>query len=477
MSDLLSLQSAQYSAPALIDPIQKEIITYADLQQRAFAIADRLLKHNGTHVVLLRATPSIDFVCWELGTLIAGGVLILHDQTDAVDVTSLVRNFQTTLVVGEDEPLFDKSVCQISGSLLVEQLDQNLVRGFRLRPQLLLGTSGSTGSPKQVRLSVRSLSENARSISQSLNINSSDRAITSLPLSYSYGLSILHSHLLAGASVIMSGCSFTDREFWDQISEYKPTSLSGVPFTYESLKQMRFNPSKFPSIRTLTQAGGRLDEDLVIHFRDMMERSDGEFRVMYGQTEATARMSIASMNDLFESPTTVGRAIPGGSFNINSTGVFPDEYRVGHIVYSGPNVMLGYATTFSDLQKEDEMHGVLDTGDIGYLDHDQRLYITGRSKRIAKVFGTRISLDDVDRFIFSNFPHCKDKASIAIGDIIAIVNSCTNDLCKSDLIKKALVDHLRINHRGISVKRVENIPYLKNGKIDYSSLTQLIGTL
>lgn len=156
---------------------------------------------------------------------------------------------------------------------------------------MLLTTSGSTGSPKLVRLSKENILENAKSIAQYLDIDQNERAITSLPMHYSYGLSVINSHLISGATILLTEDSYIQRDFWVFAREQRVTSFSGVPFTYEILKKMKFWNRNLPTLRTLTQAGGKLSNELIEYFAKNAKLRDVNFYVMYGQTEATARMS------------------------------------------------------------------------------------------------------------------------------------------------------------------------------------------
>ncbi len=156
---------------------------------------------------------------------------------------------------------------------------------------LLLSTSGSTGSSKLVRLSHRNLAANAASIAQYLEIGVEDRAITSLPVHYSYGLSVVNSHLLRGASLALTDLAVTQRDFWTFMTSRRVSSLAGLPVMYDWLRRLRLDRMNCPDLKTLTQAGGRLSPDLVEWMADLADQKHWRFFVMYGQTEATARMA------------------------------------------------------------------------------------------------------------------------------------------------------------------------------------------
>jgi acyl-CoA synthetase (AMP-forming)/AMP-acid ligase II len=316
---------------------------------------------------------------------------------------------------------------------------------------LLLTTSGSTGDPKLVRLSRSAVLANAEQVAQSLGITSDDVAITTLPLFYSYGLSVLHSHLSRGATVVLERTGIMQKDFWAAVGEHRVTSMAFVPYQYEMLRRLRFDPARYPSLRTITQAGGRLRTELVTDFADRMTTVGGRMFVMYGQTEAAPRMACLPPSHLAEKLGSVGRPMPGGAFGIED----------GEVVYQGPNVMMGYAETAADLARGDDLGGVLRTGDLGRIDEDGFLFITGRIKRMGKVFGVRINLDDVER----QFP----VAAVA-GDDRLHVFAEGIDAGGTRVLRTKIADWLGTHVTGVDVRAIEALPLLPNGKTDYRAL-------
>ncbi|MEV6844326.1 AMP-binding protein [Actinoplanes sp. NPDC051411] len=314
---------------------------------------------------------------------------------------------------------------------------------------LLLTTSGSTGNPKLVRLSRTAVRTNAEQIAEALEIDGNEVAITTLPLFYSYGLSVLNSHLIRGATVVLERTGIMQRTFWNAAVEHQVTSMAFVPSQYEMLRRLRFDPAKYPALRTLTQAGGRLRTERVTEFAEKMATVGGRLFVMYGQTEAGPRMATLPADRLADKLGSVGRVLPGGEFTIEN-----DE-----VVYHGPNVMMGYAETAADLAKGDEQGGVLRTGDLGRLDDEGFLFITGRLKRMAKVFGVRINLDDVEK----NFP----VAAVAGDDKLVVF---VVDLDDEQALRSKIAEWLGTHHTGVVVHRIEALPLLPNGKTDYRAL-------
>ncbi|MEV4353180.1 AMP-binding protein [Nonomuraea sp. NPDC049625] len=316
---------------------------------------------------------------------------------------------------------------------------------------VLLATSGSTGNPKLVRLSRQAVLANATAIATALAIVPDEIAPTSLPLHYSYGLSVLNSHLIVGATVMLTEAGLLERSFWTHLDAHRCTSLAAVPYQYEMLRRLRYDRSEHPALATLTQAGGRLGQDLVQEFAGQADR----FFVMYGQTEATARIAVLPPDRLADKPGSAGPAIPGGRLTV-------DE---GEVVYHGSNVMMGYAETAADLARGDDLGGVLRTGDLGRLDSEGFLYLTGRLKRIAKIFGVRVNLDDVERLLRGSVP----VAATSGDDRVTVWAEGLDAAGRAGLARK-LGAELRVHWSGFDVRAVDSLPLLATGKIDYRAL-------
>ncbi len=266
-----------------------------------------------------------------------------------------------------------------------------------LHPELalLLSTSGSTGSPKLVRLSHRNLAANARSIAAYLALAPGDAAITSLPLSYCYGLSVLHSHLVAGATTVLTDARLVDPAFWDLMGRHEVSTLAGVPHSFELFERMGLAHRDLSALRRVTCAGGRLAPDQVMRWHDVGAARGWALYVMYGQTEATARMAYLPPHLARSYPVAVGRPVPGGEITLRpvTTGAPPDT---GEIVYRGPNVMMGYAETRADLSRPAELTE-LATGDLGrFIPGTDLLEIVGRARRFVKPLGVRVDLDRLE---------------------------------------------------------------------------------
>ena len=325
---------------------------------------------------------------------------------------------------------------------------------------LCLTTSGSTGSPKLVRLTMENIISNAESIASYLQIDEQERAITMLPMYYSYGLSIVNSHLLKGATLLLTDKTYAQREFWNFLREHKATSMAGVPYTWEMLKRLRFFRMDLPSVKTMTQAGGKLNADLAKEYIQNAREQGKRFIVMYGQTEATARMSYLPWERAEEKYASIGIAIPGGRFEL------ADD---GELVYYGDNVSMGYADCAKDLQKGDENHGVLHTGDIARVDEDGFYYIVGRKKRFVKIWGNRCNLDAIEQLVKSL--GIADCAIVGVDDMISIF---ITDSEKEGDIVRMLSEKTGLNTRAFRVQQIDKIPTKESGKIDYPTLQAML---
>lgn len=336
---------------------------------------------------------------------------------------------------------------------------------------LLLTTSGSTGSRSFVRISRDNILSNAASIAQSLEIGACDRAITTMPFSYSYGLSIVHSHLLVGASIFVTDQSVVTPVFWKAVRQHNVTNFGGVPFVYQTLQRLRLEAMDLPGLRLLTQAGGRMDPELIQTFVTSCTRKNQKFLVMYGQTEATARMSCVPWDAMPSKGHTIGIPIPGGKmFLIDESGdPIHGPEQPGELVYQGPNVSLGLAQSVDDLALGDCHKGTLHTGDIACRDSDGFLSIVGRKKRFLKIFGHRISLDETE--------HLLEKAGYR-----AVCSGHDDRLCvfithtdRTKDVEAFLQSTTGLHHKGISVHAVPDFPRLESGKTDYCALMNRVG--
>ncbi|MBR4791672.1 MAG: AMP-binding protein [Treponema sp.] len=333
---------------------------------------------------------------------------------------------------------------------------------------LLLTTSGSTGSPKLVRQSYKNIEANTRSIVEYLELTETERAITTLPMNYTYGISIINTHLWVGASIILTEKGLMQKEFWQQLKDFEATSFGGVPYTYEMLNRLHFAEMNLPSLRYVTQAGGKLSPQLHELFARWAVESGKKFIVMYGQTEATARMSYLPADKALEKYGSMGIAIPGGKFSLID--VDGNEIKqpdtVGELVYTGDNVTLGYAECGEDLAKGDERNGRLETGDMAKFDKDGFFYIVGRKKRFLKIFGNRVNLDEVEQLLKLQFK----KIDIACSGRDDKMSIFVTDESAKTAVLSFLTEKLKFNSVAFKVVYISEIPRNESGKIVYKDL-------
>ncbi len=394
-----------------------------------------------------------------------GAALLVNKSLSADLLQQIINRYQPHYIWKAVEGEKD-SPCQQVGDYGLFALANNI--GTQIHPSLslLLATSGSTGSPKFVRLQEKNVSSNAASIAEYLALDSSERPITTLPMAYSYGLSIINSHLLVGAAILLTESSLMEKSFWRFLREQQATSMSGVPYTYEMLERLRFSKMELPSIRTMTQAGGKLSPKLAKYFVGAATEKSIQLYIMYGQTEATARISYVPADTVQEKYQSIGKPIPGGELFIDAENqeLTQEAGIEGELIYQGSNVMMGYAESAADLMKGDELAGRLITGDIGRVDEDGFFYVTGRVKRIIKMFGNRVNLDHLDHFIAENG---YNGVSGGQDDNLRVAIVGEEDIA---VIKKKIVKTFKFNHHAVDVFIASEIPRSESGKILYGQL-------
>lgn len=349
-----------------------------------------------------------------------------------------------------------------------EKKEHRLYEGLAL----LLTTSGSTGSPKFVRQSYHNIQVNAESIAEYLEIDDTERPVTTLPMSYTYGLSIINSHLLRGGTILATKYTLMQREFWNFFKECGATSFGGVPYTYEMLKKLRFFRMDLPSLRTMTQAGGKLAPELHREFAEYAREKGKKFVVMYGQCEATARMAYLPADRALEKYGSMGIAIPGGTLELIDAerNVIEEPDVVGELVYTGENVTLGYAETAADLEKGDERFGRLETGDMAKRDEDGYYFIVGRKKRFLKIYGNRVNLDETERMI-RRFDEDLACACAGVDDHLYVFLENASEE-KAGSVRQFLSEKTGLHPSAFTVRQLDKIPKNEAGKTLYGKLKE-----
>jgi acyl-CoA synthetase (AMP-forming)/AMP-acid ligase II len=437
-----------------------EQLSYAELAERVDDAAAALA--GPRRLVLVPASATVPALVGYLGALRAGHVVLLAPADDPDTVASIRRCWDPDVVLGAD------AVVVVARAESRHDLHEDLA--------LLMATSGSTGSPRLVRLSRESLEANAAAIVDCLDVRGTDRAVTTLPLHYCYGLSIVHSNLLAGAALLLTDASVTHAGFWDLVREHRATSLHGVPHTFALLDRVGFAAMELPHLRYVTQAGGRLDPAQVRRWAGVGAAQGWRFVVMYGATEATARMAYLPPDLASADPEATGIAIPGGHLRIAD----PDDDGVGEIVYAGPNVMLGYAHSPADLARGRTV-AELHTGDLGRLRPDGLFQVTGRRSRFVKPFGIRVDLDATETLLAE-----EGLPAAVTGDDTRLVIAVEHPDAGRGPLATAGVEHdlvartretvtgrLHLPDAVVVVVVVEALPRRANGKLDHPAVAEL----
>ncbi len=445
--------------PVLVDAAAGRVWTQDELADAVDAFAERLAAPR-PELVFCLSRQDVASIIGYLSALRAGHAVALFDADAPVDlIAPLIGHYRPAFVVRPE----DRERPRVH-----RQADAPRLR-IASELAVLLSTSGTTGSPKLVRLSHRNIAANASSIARYLELDGRERAILSLPIHYSYGLSVLHSHLVAGASVILSADSIMRPGFWADAARWGATSFAGVPYSYAILERTGLLRNSMPeTMRTLTQAGGRLAPESVIELHELMRERGGRLWVMYGQTEATARISYVPPQALPDKAHTIGIPIPWGRLSVRFDGQLVTDPDVeGELAYQGPNVMLGYARHRDELACGDTQGGELRTGDLGCFDADGFFRVTGRIKRIAKVFGVRQNLDEIESVASVYGP----VAAADGGDGIVLWREPHAGI-DADELRRAVARRFNLNPRAFAVREIDELPRRASGKIDYERLAE-----
>lgn len=445
-------------------------VTYRALAERVAATAVRLGPVR--RLVLLAGANRAGALVTHLAALSAGHPVLLVPGDSDHAVAALTAAYAPDVVARPDA----------DGAWTLDERHPGTAHTLHPDLALLLSTSGSTGAPKLVRLSHENVQANAESIAAYLGITHTDRAATTLPMHYCYGLSVIHSHLLRGAGLLLTERSVADDAFWTEFRAARATSLAGVPYTFDLLDRIGFDRMELPHLRRVTQAGGRLAPERVARYAELGHRSGWDLFAMYGQTEATARMAYLPPHLAATRPEAVGIPIPGGSFRLDplrddgsgagDAGEVGDADHgpdVGELVYSGPNVMLGYAESPADLslgRTITELH----TGDLARRASDGLYEIVGRRSRFAKIRGLRIDPQRVEAALER---HGVRAYCTGDGDELAI--TATGTTADEPRLRRLAAESCGIPPRAVRLRALPEaeLPRLTTGKPDYAAVRHL----
>jgi len=405
-------------------------------------------------LVFIEASNRPEALAAYFACLVAGHPVYLFGEKDDAALPALIERYRPNRVI---YPLADDPVRVLHDEVL------------DMHPELavLLSTSGSTGSPKFVKLSFGNIASNALSIAEYLRIAGDDRAMTSLQFNYSYGLSVVNSHLFTGASLLLSDASVTEERFWRAFRTHGATSFAGVPYTFELLEKMGPAWAETPGLRTVTQAGGALSPARIEQIARLADANNWRFYVMYGQTECAPRIAYLPPEMAASHARCIGVAIPGGALEIvdEAGNVVLEPDVAGELVYRGPNVMLGYAADAAGLAGGDPP-GPHRTGDVACRTSDGLFYITGRLSRFVKPFGLRVNLDELQEKLWHDYPE-----AVCTGNDQTIVVALPGEGgARNEAVVAGLSSMLKLPAASFRVVNPSVIPRLANGKVDFRSI-------
>lgn len=439
--------------PALIDADTGTVVTYEQLEKLVNVRTDEF-RCSRQGLVFLEIKNDLHGLVNYLSALRAGHAIHLVESLSDEKTRRLIDLYRPNIVMaGADDVRWSDD--------LTHNLHANLA--------VLLSTSGSTGVPKFVKLSKANIQANAESIADYLSVKPGERAYCHLKPFYSYGMSVINSHLFVGATLVLTNKSITDPNFLVYIKKFSVNSLAGVPYTFEYLDGVSFDLAEYPDLNCLTQAGGRLEEGLVKKYANMCRILGRRFFVMYGQTEAAPRISYLPFDLVEKYPNSIGVAIPGGElFLVDGDRRRFDSANVdGELAYRGPNVMLGYASTPEELGT-DETPDILYTGDIAKKTEDGVFVIVGRTSRFVKIFGLRLNLDQIQTDLRLRFPN----AIVSGNDSVIVLGLGVAEYERRDDILLELTKSYHLPRSCFQCLVYKDFPLLPSGKYDYKRMLE-----
>lgn len=389
---------------------KKDRILYDELYENSLKIAGFLSKNvgSGKNVIVI-SQNNVFFITVYLGVLKSGNICIPlnfaieQDNLDHIleltscDYVFTSKAIQNKLSFGDGINIHDENIFgKILSGKHVIAIDKNFKENNLAE---IIFTSGSTGEPKGVMISHKNIMANTDSIIRYLKLTSDDTICCVLPFYYCYGLSLLHTHLKVGGSIVLNNSFMFLGTVIDDMLNYKCTGFAGVPSHFQMLlkKSTSFKNTEFPQLRYVTQAGGKLHNVFIEEFVTSFPNID--FFVMYGQTEATARLSYLEPHRVIEKLGSIGKAIPDVELKVvDNAGTEVGINIIGELVAHGDNVMLGYYKD-ENATKDTLKDGWLYTGDIAKKDNEGYFYITARKKEIIKVGGRRVSPKEIEEVI------------------------------------------------------------------------------
>jgi len=404
------LSAGADDAPALLHGAQTT--SYGQLRSLVGDVAAWITAQEGEkgdRIALCAENGSLSVGTY-LGVIQAGRVVVpLNPESSDEALGSILSNSGCKLLLASRRQAGRCRRAQVDKICGVVSIDQ--IPAADLRPEAtqvdarrelaaLMFTSGSTGEPKGVMVTHRNIECNTRDIVEYMGLSASDRAMLVLPLHYCFGLSVLHTHLFAGGSVVINNQFLYPETVLQDMQTKQCTGLAGVPSTYQILlRKSRFKQIDFPSLRWLQQAGGRLPNPYIAEIRQALPGAS--FYTMYGQTEATARLSFLPPERLGDKLGSIGKGLASTRLEVlksNGAPVEPGADDTGEIVASGDNVCAGYWNDPEETARYFR-EGKLYTGDLARVDRDGYIFIVDRARDMIKSGGNRVSAKEIEDVI------------------------------------------------------------------------------
>ena len=452
--------SARDAAFALRDDHSSGWVSFGELREKVLtSLASFQAVKRG--LVLCGLPRSVEGVLTYLAAAASGHAVMMIDPSTP-RVENLLEAYQPEWVIFPEKSglsahnLYRRMNSFLSG-LSLWQRSEKPAESLHADLFLLLLTSGSTGGGKAVRLSYANLAHNTNAIIDSLDLTAKECALLHLPMAYSFGLSVLNMQLAVGGRVLLTEYSPVSREIWGLARAQEATLFAGVPAHYEMLARLGLDRLHVPTLKTFLQAGGKMPVPLTEDILQQVQARQGKLFIMYGQTEASPRLTCFPLHIIPEKIGAAGYALKDGKLAIED----------GEIVYTGPNVMMGYAESRADLAQGDTQHGRLATGDLGQLDDDGCLRITGRKQRFAKLYGERIALDDLEQLA-----RAVTTAYALEGTDRIILMTTAKEATTHQKLKDHLVKATGITPTWLEVRAIDAVPYQSTGKVDYRQMRE-----
>ena len=440
-------------------------ISFLELENYSNDLAKNFKKEN---LMFLICENNIESILFYLSSLKKNCALVLLEKNIAeINLNQLISKYEPRYIFVNKKNNYNFSrfnTKKIYMNYILLENKKKIKIKINKDLKILISTSGTTGNPKYVKLTKQNIDCNTLSILKFLKINKKDTTITTLPMNYVYGLSIINTHLLAGAKIVLNDYSVIDKKFWSSLIYNKITNINGVPYLYEILDKIKFLEKDLSSIRFFTQAGGKIDKRIQKKLITFCLKNKKKIFFMYGAAEATARMGYLPWKYVKEKFGSIGKAIQGGKFWLEdkSKKKIKHNQKLGELIYSGKNVSPGYAKSYEDLNENNNCN-ILRTGDYAKRDKDGFYYLLGRSDKFIKIQGNRLNLEDIEMYT-SSFG-IKSICKLNKKNKIAIF--VEKDVDEKMLLKK-IKNKITVHPSNFLIQKITKFPINKNLKISYN---------